>query len=467
MEYRLVEDPLKGNDNLGWRLKEEKGQIVLEKGGERIGIEFRKNKLRAIVKGEGKVVVVRDGNRAFLLDQSQGEIRAGDEVWLVAEITIKIVFFEKEKIKKDIFVAERRWFDERGSKELNLILGLGVLTILIGIIVFGYQKRSGTIEQNNFENMRAEFNQKLNEAKAEKEKDPDKSLEMAGEAEEILNKNKFKKVELINQVEKMKTEVVGYQNKLGRENKNYEVAYDTKLIYEGERQFTGLNSKDSLIYLWSKPRAEIVAVNLEMKSKDKIVDDEKIQKISEVFNNGEKWHGYGDNKLWEIKRNALEETTGDLAALNSFNAWKGLIYALNNEQKQIVKLSGNGTANWLSVDSPLPEKMVSVAIDGDIWTLSESGKIYKFSRGVKVDWEMEFLPKSVSPKKIITSDKVNFLAFINDDKVWIYGKNGKILARLNFGKEEIIDIAMENPKEAILVLAADGNIYRVKNNEIF
>ena len=80
---------------------------------------------------------------------------------------------------------------------------------------------------------------------------------------------------------------------------------------------------------------------------------------------------------------------------------------------------------------------------------------------------MRFKPPAVNPGNIVTSDKVNIVAFINDDKVWIYGKNGKILARLNFGKNEIVDIAIENPKEAILVLATDGNIYRIKNNEIF
>lgn len=321
------------------------------------------------------------------------------------------------------------------------------------------------MEQNKFESVKKEFNEELKRAQEIREKEPDKSLEIVEKAVEKLRERKFKKSDLTNEINRLTEEGISYQNKLGRENKNYEVAYNTKLIYEGERQFDGLASKESVIYLWSKERAEVIAVNLEMQSKDKIVADEKIGKTEGVFNNGERWYGYGENKVWEIKRNAVEESPIESLEIDQVSAWKGLIYALNNEQRQIVKLSGSSWTKWNN--TPLPATMTGMAIDGDIWTLSEGAQIYKFTRGEKVNFEMSFKPPAVNPGKIITSDKVNIVAFINDDKVWIYGKNGKILARLNFGKNEIVDIAIENPKEAVLVLAADGNIYRVKNNEIF
>jgi len=466
MEYRVVERPSGQEiDVSGWQLKEEKTRIFLEKEGQRVGIELDKRKLRAVIKGEGKVAITREGKMAYLSDQSQGEIQVDDEVWIATTVTVKIVFVKKEKVKKDIFVSERRWFDQRVSKELNLILGAGVLAILIGIIVLGYQKRSSIMEQSKFESVQTEFKEELRKAQKIREQEPDKSLELAEKAVEKLKEHKFKKSELINEINKLTEEGISYQNKLGRENKNYEVAYNTKLIYEGERQFDGLTSKESVIYVWSKERAEVIAVNLEMKSKDKIVEDERIKKTEGVFNNGERWYGYGENKIWEIKRNAATESQTESLNIDQVNAWKGLIYALNNEQKQIVKLGGSSWTKWNS--TPLPATMTGMAIDGDIWTLSEGAQVYKFTRGERVDFEMSFKPPAVNPGKIVTSDKVNIVAFINDDKVWIYGKNGKILARLNFGKNEIVDIAIENPKEAILVLAADGNIYRIKNNEIF
>ena len=466
MEYRIRERPSSQEiETFGWQLREERKGIFLEKEGERIGVELGKRKLRAVVEGVGKVAIVREGKIAYLSDHSQGAIEVGDEVWIMTEVKVKIDFVKKEKFKQDIFVSERRWFDQRVSKELNLILGAGVLAILIGIIVLGYQKRSSAMEQSKFENVQAEFREELKKAQEIREKEPDKSLEIAERAVEKLKEHKFKKSDLINEINKLTEAGISYQNKLGRENKNYEVAYNTKLIYEGDRQFDGLTSKESVIYLWSKERAEVIAVNLEMKSKDKIAEDERIKKTEGVFNNGERWYGYGENKVWEIKRNAVEDSPIELMGIDQVKAWKGLIYALNNEQKQIVKLGGSSWTKWNS--TPLSTTMTGMAIDGDIWTLSEGAQVYKFTRGERVDFEMSFKPPAVNPGKIVTSDKVNIVAFVNDDKVWIYGKNGKILARLNFGKNEIVDIAIENPKEAILVLAADGNIYRVKNNEIF
>ena len=259
--------------------------------------------------------------------------------------------FVKRKFKR-YFCLERRWFDQKVSKELNLILGAGVLAILIGIIVLGYQKRSSAMEQSKFESVQTEFKEELKKAQEIRDKEPDKSLEIAERAVKKLQGHKFKKSELIDEINKLTETGISYQNKLGRENKNYEVAYNTKLIYEGERQFDGLASKESVVYLWSKERAEVIAVNLEMKSKDKIAEDEKIKKTEGVFNNGERWYGYGENKIWEIKRNAVTESQSESLNIDQAGAWNGLIYALNNEQKQIVKLGGSSWTKWNS--TPLP-----------------------------------------------------------------------------------------------------------------
>jgi len=66
-------------------------------------------------------------------------------------------------------------------------------------------------------------------------------------------------------------------------------------------------------------------------------------------------------------------------------------------------------------------------------------------------------------KGLRTSDKVNFLAYVTDENtVVIYGKDGKISGKYNFSKTKINDIGIENQIPAVLVLAKNGKIYRIK-----
>jgi len=224
--------------------------------------------------------------------------------------------------------------------------------------------------------------------------------------------------------------------------------------------------KDSIVYLYSKEKKEIYSIDISLQSKEKLIEDQNIANFSGIFNGGEKWYGFGGNNLWEIKRESLRETKSDIN-LEAVRGWGGVIYSLNNENKQIVKVLGGENRNWLAADNPLPEKMVSMAIDGDIWTLGESGKIYRFSRGISQDYEVSFIENTDNPKSLDTNEKINFLTYVNGNKVLVYGKDGKILSRFNFGDKKIVDIAIENSKQAILVLCENGKIYRINNHEIF
>ena len=90
MEYRIRERPSgQESEAAGWQLRAEKKRIFLERGMERIGVELGKRKLRAVIEGEGQVAIVREGKIAYLSNQSQGEIRTGDEVWIVTEVRVK------------------------------------------------------------------------------------------------------------------------------------------------------------------------------------------------------------------------------------------------------------------------------------------------------------------------------------------------------------------------------------------
>jgi hypothetical protein len=248
---------------------------------------------------------------------------------------------------------------------------------------------------------------------------------------------------------------------LGGNNVNYEVAYDTSLTKD--TGYEGMVVKDGVAYLWNQKLGSVNSVNVSLKSTEEIVTNDSIKNWQGIFNNGEKWYGYDQNKIYEIKRNELVETAINGSELNGASGWNGIIYFWDNSQKIINKLVNGSGQNWLKDGLNLEEEATGMAIDSNIWILGKSGKIYEYTRGQKVAFNMSFVPSVSSTKSLVTNDKVTFLAYIADENtVIIYGKDGKILDKYSFDNQKIKDLGIENQNNAVLVLSDNGKIYRIK-----
>ena len=221
---------------------------------------------------------------------------------------------------------------------------------------------------------------------------------------------------------------------------------------------------DNLVYLWSSDLGQINFVDIKLKSTEKIVSDDRIKLWLGIFLNGDRHYGFDQNKIYEIKRNNLVDSEIEkINNIGDINGWNGLFYVLNNDHKKIEKLSGNNGIDWLKEGINLKEEATGMAIDGDIWVLGKSGKIYHYSRGEEKKYEMSFIPSLTTGKSLKTNAEVDFLAYVADNNtVYIYHKDGKILGKNNFGKTIINDIGIETQNRAVLVLASDGKIYRIK-----
>jgi hypothetical protein len=159
----------------------------------------------------------------------------------------------------------------------------------------------------------------------------------------------------------------------------------------------------------------------------------------------------------------IETEISGVIKVEEMAGWKGLIYVLDNGNKNIMKLNGGEGKNWLKEGTALSEEMSGMSIDSNIWVLGKSGKIYLYTRGIEEKFNMSALTSLSRAENLKTSDQVNFLAYITDENtVVIYGKDGKILGKYNFNEIKINDIGIENQNKAILVLAKNGKIYRLR-----
>lgn len=476
MEHRLTR--LIGEKALenGWNEINQKNRLGLGNNSEVIEIEINRENIRVKIVGEGSVLIRRGNIMARLKNGNKGQIKEGDEIWLLnkpAEDEFSrgekenfegaAVKVEIRKESQNIFIKEKSQSLEKNKTTINLILGFVVLGLLIAGTFFGYQKRTQNEEKNKIEKATEQINKIEAEIEGVRTINIETALQLAKKADSIIDEVKVVDKKYIDKLASLKTKIEEIKKGLGEESIDYEIAYDTALISEGGK-FKGMTIKDNLVYLWSTDLGQINLVDIKLKSTEKIVSDGRIKLWLGTFDNGDRRYGFDQNKIYEIKRNSLMETEiKEIKNIGDINGWNGLFYALNNDNRKIEKLSGKNGIAWLKEEANLPEETTGMAIDGDIWVLGKSGRIYHYGRGEEKIYEMSFIPSLTTAKALKTNEEVDFLAYVADNNtVYIYHKDGRILGKNNFGKTIINDIGIESQNRAVLVLANDGKIYRIK-----
>jgi len=476
MEYRLSR--LIGREGLSesWDEKKTKKRIELRNNSEVIRIDIVRKRIKVKIVGEGSIIIKRGKVIAKIKNNESGQIKEGDEIWLLNKRAEKeFAYGERENFqgaalkleilnnRKEIFIKENKTFPEKSNIKINLILGSIVLGLLIFGTVFGYRKRSENEERKIMEETKRQIEKIESEIESVRTINMETALQLAKKADSIIDETKLTNKTYNDELSVFKTRLEEIKKGLGEESVDYEIVYDTTLINEGNK-YTGMTLTDEVAYLWSSDLGRVDLVNIKLKSTEKIVSDERIKLWLGTFSGGGKHFAFDQNKIYEIKRNNLLETEiKEIKNIGDINIWNGIFYILNNDNQKIEKFSGDKTTDWLKEGINLKEETTGMAIDGDIWVLGKSGKIYHYSRGEEKKFEMSFTPSLTSNKALKTNDKVDFLAYVADNNVvYIYDKNGKILGKNNFGKISVNDIEIENQNRAILVLANDGKIYRIK-----
>ena len=480
MQYQtriFINEEAKGE---GYVVRDSGSVIELSRDQSSIKASLSENNLEIISEGEFVAIIQREGKTAKLPTKSQGKVMAGDIVWLLslggaedfynnkgkeierAGVRLEIIQ-DRIEPKKEIYINSKAKSMERRNPTFNIILGGVVLLLLIAGTVLGYQKRKENENKRNYEELKVSFEKSKSEIESVRTMDIETALKLAKEAEEKLSNSFGAEIMFGKEINSMREEMAKIKQSLGGEGVNYEEAYDTSLIKEGAG-FEKMGIKDEVVYLWSPSLGRIDMVNIPLKSTENITTNDKVKEWMGIFYGGDnKWYGYQKNKLIEITRKEMnEKEIENIAQAAELSGWNGLIYLIDNEDRSIKKVSNNKGNNWLKNEKNLAEDGVSLTIDGGIWILGKSGQIYHYNRGEEEKFEMSSIPLSVNPKSLRTNDKIDFLAYVTEDKyVVICGKDGKILAKYSFGDIKINDIAI-GQNNSVLVLAGDEKIYRIK-----
>lgn len=148
----------------------------------------------------------------------------------------------------------------------------------------------------------------------------------------------------------------------------------------------------------------------------------------------------------------------------SAGSYNGNIYLLNS-QGQISKISPTGQSSpWLKNNSEINSKLISMAIDGDIFALGENGTIFKLSGGKlknAIALEPDITPKSSG--KIFTSADSDKL-FVLDPaakRIIMLDKKGTVLSQYKSEKFNNLKSIYADAKTNSMYVLNGNVVYRV------
>lgn len=293
-----------------------------------------------------------------------------------------------------IYPEKRRW---------NLIVGLVLLFLLFAGVVGGSLRRNTLIKEKAFSEMSSSVSQKMEEARSIADLNPDRAKQLLtqsrSEIDAYLSITKDEEYRshasgLSDSVKNLETEVF----------KKQEVTVSTlaelSLIRPGLASVMMSADESGNLYIPDTASSFVGGINLTDKSTFHL-DTGTLGAATALAVTGKKVYGVVSGGIADLSSSDKkiviqpDELWRQITQIDSFG---NNIYLLDKGQSEIWKYPAltdgfGGRQRWFGAGIQLDlSNVIDMKVDGDIWLLTSTGKLERYSRGVPAEFTMEGFP---------------------------------------------------------------------------
>ena len=372
--------------------------------------------------------------------------------------------------KKGIIVDNYQPHQLNKRKRLNLVIALLLLFALFASVYIGYRKNSAARVETKYQELKSQVDKKLTDANAIKNLKLESALQLGNEAQKILVQMETLNVHS-EEVKKISSDIKSLLSQTGSSS-DYtpQKFYDTSLITDNPR-YRKMVLSDSSLILMDTVSGRLDILDISQKSTKNLLRSDLLKQAINLVA-ASKPYFYTSTQLYLVQNDKAESQIdfGDIdqsVTMLDAQSWNGAIYFLDSQNQTIWKYnpnsSGFGSAqNWIPDGETLDSSPTSLAINGRIWVLTQSGRISPYNRGVQESYQTPIDTQLTSANNLVTGLDNEILAFTEGENiVYIINKNGKAHAKYNLGDKKILDIILDETSQAIYVLCDDQKIYKI------
>lgn len=410
--------------------------LATKEAGEMLKVEGVKKVLEEGLSGNDELaVMIRGVADSSKLAAVIGEIREEDGVveGPAAKPKILVKYVDRLGAVRE-FVGKIASRLKRGrpitltqeKRKHNVLIGVVLLALLIIGVLGGIFKRSVVLEEKAFSKLEEKVEQSVLEALSVGDLNPERAKALLNSSQEEIGEYLAvqKDKEYQEKAQLLARKIIEAESQVFKKSEvNLMTLIELSIL--GERVSSGKMylDEEGTLYLPDQNAATVYGVNLQDKSSSSVRMGDWGSPKEIAVSKGQVYGivGEGVVRAGEDGAEVVIEPDDLWGEITLIDLFAGNIYLLDLGQSEIWKYpvltEGWGSRNrWLGPGIELDlTKVVDMKVDGDLWIITSTGKLQKFSRGVPVTFTMEGFPYQNNenlqePRAMhVTSDKVYVL----------------------------------------------------------
>ncbi len=377
--------------------------------------------------------------------------------------------FPHQNPQPEIYIKSRFKFKIGNHKKIQLLVALLLLVGLIISSYFGYQKNQNQKAETSFQSLKSELETKLNNISVVKNLNAETTYQSAKEAKDVISKMSQLNIHP-DEVNQYKSQVDLILSQSGDSDSfKPESIYDTSLITNNP-QFSRILFSKSTLYLLDSTNGRIDSVLPNEKSTKSVLISDQVKSSSKILIDNNNLYLLSKGQISLVEKSGLTQKI-DLSSssvnITDVQFWNGSLYILDKNAQNIWKSTPSASGysspqSWLKNDAKLELGTNSLSIDGQIWVLTESGRIYLYNSGIKNKFNQNQENNFTKAANLIADPNSDYLVFSDNSKfIYVYKKTGEFAFKFNTGSLQILDISFDATNKIIYFLASDQKIYKI------
>jgi len=356
------------------------------------------------------------------------------------------------------------------SKKMTLTVGIVLLLILLVSIGFGIRQKVLRDQKSKYGDRLTQAQHEIDEAVSLASLNPERSRELFSSSFSLAETLKAEGVkdpaleEVIRKLEENRGRILGEYREEGA------LYMDLSILSDGLKG-DDMSGSSERVYILDKAGKKVVGITLATKKTEVVAGPDQLEGATSLASYTERVFvltGEGIFEVGDEKTKAIEKDwEGEVLPY----AYAGNIYLLDKAANTIWRFAGaegsfGSKSEWLGEGiEPDFSRIVSISIDGNIWVLSQTGRILKFSRGSPQNISAAGVFPSLSSADVIyTNEELGFVYILDKGgkRVVVLDKDGNYKAQYFSDRlSEANDLAVSE-KEKKIILLAGSKLYFIE-----
>lgn len=345
----------------------------------------------------------------------------------------------KRKMGRRRIYVRRKGEDEFDVQKRKVTVSIGAILVVLLVVSIGFG-----IKQKITHDKRARYEDRLKQAQHEFEEannlfklNPERARELFKSARALVSQMEEEGVE---DLELEQLSILLEENRgqiLGEHIVEPDLFLDLSILTDG---FEGdaMAASEGKLFVLDKNGERVVRIEIETKRTEVMAGPEDVDKAEAVAAYSDRVFVLEENNIYEVSEGREKVVDGDWSGKILIYAYAGNLYVLETEESEVWRYAGveggfGSSQRWLAPGvEPNLTNVFSWTIDGSVWFVSETGKVFKFTKGNQDELILSDInPGLTRPSAIYTNEELNFIYILEKEtgRIIILGKNGDYKAQ--------------------------------------